>query len=88
MFMSHSGTVSFTGAYKISLPFTVADYAGGGFVTYVSGWTSQSPKQFQIEASTTYGYLRGESASEMLDLQQAYINNNTSFMLTVIYKTT
>lgn len=88
MFMSHNSTVTFAGAYKISLPFTVADYAGGGFVTYVSGWSGQSPKQFQIEASTTYGYLRGESATEMLDLQQGYIGNNTSFMLTIIYKTT
>jgi hypothetical protein len=88
MFMSHNSTVTFAGAYKISLPFTVADYAGGGFVSYVSNWTSQSPKQFQVEASTTYGYLRGESATEMLDLQQGYIGNNTSYMLTIIYKTT
>jgi len=88
MFMSHNSTVTFAGAYKISLPFTVADYAGGGFVTYVSGWSGQSPKQFQVEASTTFGYLRGESATEMLDLQQGYIGNNTGFMLTVIYKTT
>lgn len=87
MFMSHNSTVTFSGAYKISLPFSTSDYGGGGFVSYVSGWSGQSPKQFQIEASTTYGYLRGESATEMLDLLQGYIGNNTSFMLTILYKT-
>jgi hypothetical protein len=88
MFMSHNSTVTFVGAYKISLPFTVADYAGGGFVTYFANWISQSPRIFQIEASTTYGFLRSFSTTEMVDIQTGYIQNNTSYMLTIIYKTT
>ena len=88
MFMSHNSTVTFAGAYKISLPFATADYAGGGFVTYFANWVSQSPRIFQIEASTTYGYLRTFSTTEMVDMQQGHIQNNTSYMLTIIYKTT
>lgn len=91
MFMSHNSTVTFAGAYKISLPFVVADFAGGGFVTYFASWISNSPKIFQIEANTTYGYLRMFSTSDqssMFDLNSGLIQNNTSYMLTIIYKTT
>jgi len=88
MFMSHNSTISLGGAYKISLPFTVADYAGGGFVTYFANWIGQSPRIFQIEASTTYGYLRSFSTTEMVDMQSGHVQNNTSYMLTIIYKTT
>jgi hypothetical protein len=42
--MSHNSTVTFAGAYKISLPFTVADYAGGGFVNTVEGNTAGGSK--------------------------------------------
>jgi len=91
MFMSHNSTVTFAGAYKISLPFTVADYAGGGFVSYIGNWISNSPVMFQIEASTTYGYLRMKTSANpetMYDLNSGLIQNNTSYMLTIIYKTT
>jgi hypothetical protein len=88
MFMSHNSSISLGGAYKISLPFTVADYAGGGFVSYFANWTSQSPRIFQVEASTTYGYLRSVSTTEILDIQSGWVGNNTSYMLTIIYKTT
>jgi hypothetical protein len=88
MFMSHNSTITLGGAYKISLPFAVADYAGGGFVTYFANWIGQSPRIFQIEASTTYGYLRTFSTTEMVDMQTGHVQNNTSYMLTIIYKTT
>ena len=88
MFMSHNSTITLGGAYKISLPFAVADYAGGGFVTYFANWIGQSPRIFQIEASTTYGYLRSFSTTEMVDMQTGHVQNNTSYMLTIIYKTT
>jgi hypothetical protein len=91
MFMSHNSTVTFTGAYKISLPFTVADYAGGGFVSYIANWISNSPVMFQVEAGNTFGFLRMKTSAnpeQMFDLNSGLIQNNTSYMLTIIYKTT
>ena len=92
MFMAHNSTVTFSGAYKIgNFPFPTANYGGGGFVSYVSSWISNSPVMFQIEASTTYGYLRMKTSANpetMFDLNSGLIQNNTSYMLTILYMTT
>ena len=87
----HNSSITFSGAYKITLPFTVSgDYAGGGYISYFQNFISTKPDIFQIEANTNYGYLRrliSSTDNQQFDLDPAMFQTNTGFMLTVMYET-
>jgi len=87
----HNGSITFSGAYKITLPFTVSgDYAGGGYISYFQSFIGTKPDIFQIEANTNFGYLRrliSSNDNQQFDLDPAMFQTNTGFMLTVMYET-
>ena len=91
-FIIHGSTFTLSGAYVISgLPFTTSNYGGGGFISYFANWINQSPSLFQIEYNQTYGYLRARNKNDeanQYDLATSYFQNNTSYMLTILYMTT
>ena len=84
-------SATFTGAMKLSLPFTSVNDSsyGAGCIGYKNAWVTNGPNMFQVENNSSFGYVRRENAAggtSVTDMAAANITTNTGFMVQVTYQ--
>jgi len=84
-------SATFTGAMKLSLPFTSVNDSsyGAGCIGYKNAWVTNGPNMFQVENNSSFGYVRRENAAGgtgVTDMAAANITTNTGFMVQVTYQ--
>ena len=84
-------SATFTGAMKLSLPFTSVNDSsyGAGCIGYKTSWVTNGPNMFQVENNSAFGYVRRENAAggtTVSDMAAANITTNTGFMVQVTYQ--
>jgi hypothetical protein len=81
---AHTGT----GGTKITgFPFTSTNsFGAGGSVVYKTSFVTNGADFMQVEASTTFGYLRYSTGTSQADLNPSVnMQTNTGFMLSISY---